>query len=268
MISKLIEQNIHPERENNNDRFRVKYNSKRDFNKLKVKITRLANGEQQFFEFDSERLPDADSIYFTTALSNNKLLVNWHNVEPIVITNNETKIILSGSGKVSANNHEKNIKTGFPAIADKNSKVLILGTMPGERSLLLQQYYGHGGNHFWKIMYALFEKPFNKDYKDRKKLLLDNRIALWDVIQYCEGEGSADSAIINEKANDFASFYNEHPAIQHVFFTSQKAAGFYDAYIKRKPQFGYNLLPSPSSMNTWKTLDEKIAEWKLILKYL
>lgn len=268
MISKLIERNIPPERENTNDRFRVKYNSRQDFIKLLVKITRLVNGEQQLFEFDANSLPDTDSIYFTTSLMNNKLQVIWHNIVPTFLSKDETEQILPTITKTPVNRDEKKGKIAFPPIANERSRILILGTMPGERSLLLQQYYGHGGNHFWKIMYALFEKPFNKDYKDRKKLLLENRIALWDVIEYCEGEGSADSAIINEKANDFASFYNEHPAIQHVFFTSQKAAGFYDAYIKRKPQFGYNLLPSPSSMNTWKTLDEKIAEWKLILKYL
>lgn len=268
MKPKLIQRNIPPERENTNDRFRVKYNGKQDFKKLIVKIIRLATGEHLIFEFNSNSLPDRDSIYFTTSLLNNKLQVTWQNIDPTIISEGKTDQILSTDTIKMINKDEKNGKIAFPPIANERSKILILGTMPGERSLLLQQYYGHGGNHFWKIMYALFEKPFNNDYEDRKKLLLDNGIALWDVLQYCEGEGSADSAIINEKANDFSSFYNAHSAIQHVFFTSKKAAGFYDTYIKRNPQFGYNILPSPSSMNTWKSLDEKIVEWKSLLKYL
>ena len=159
-------------------------------------------------------------------------------------------------------------KQAFPPLADSNSKILILGTMPGEQSLKLQQYYGHRGNQFWKIIYRLFEKPLSINYEERKKLLQEKGIALWDVLDACERDGSSDNQIMNEKPNDFDSFYKKHPSIRSVFFASGKARDYYDMHIKRKPGITYNLLPSPSGANTWKTFDEKVQEWAAILGYL
>ncbi len=140
--------------------------------------------------------------------------------------------------------------------------------MPDEQSLKLQQYYGRKDNQFWKIIFALFNQPLVHDYETKKALLLSKDIAVWDVLRYCEREGSADSKIQKEVPNDFASFYSKHPQVKQVFFTSTKARDYYDTYVKRKPDYNYHLLPSTSSANTWKTVDEKLNEWKLILKYL
>ena len=163
--------------------------------------------------------------------------------------------------------HMSNLKLAFPPIVNKNSRILILGTMPGEKSLKLQQYYGHAGNHFWKIIFTLFDQPFSKDYEIRKQLLLDNGIALWDVLKTCECKGSSDSNILNEEANDFQSFYNLYPEIKAVFFGSQKAEAFYNRYVLKSPNKLYYTLPSPSSANTWKTFEQKLDDWKLIKHY-
>lgn len=140
--------------------------------------------------------------------------------------------------------------------------------MPGERSLKLQQYYGHAGNHFWKIIFDLFNRPFSKDYEIRTELLLEKRIALWDVLSNCEGKGSADSNILNEIPNDFVSFYRAHPNLKNVFFASKKAETFYDIYVGKSEERGYTILPSPSSANTWKTYEAKLREWKVIVDIL
>ena len=160
------------------------------------------------------------------------------------------------------------MKTAFKPIGSKDSKILILGTMPGDRSLRLQQYYGHAGNQFWKIMFSLFERPFSQDYNQRIDLLLKNKIALWDVLSHCERKGSADTGIEKEVPNDFASFYKSHQNIKHVFLTSKKAEKFYDKHIGKNSSRNYYLLPSPSRANTWKTFDTKLNEWKQILKVL
>ena len=160
------------------------------------------------------------------------------------------------------------MKTAFKPIENKDSKILILGTMPGERSIKLQQYYGHAGNHFWKIMFSLFNQTFTDDYDKRVLLLQQNKIALWDVLSHCEGVGSADSNIRNEKANDFKSFYENHPAIKYIFFASKKAEALYDKYVSKGKERNYFLLPSPSRANTWKSLDDKLEHWKTILNYL
>lgn len=154
------------------------------------------------------------------------------------------------------------MKKAFTPIVSMSSKILILGTMPGEKSLKLQQYYGNRGNHFWKIMFEMFGIPFSDDYDERINLLMKHGIALWDVLQFCEREGSLDSNIKNEIANDFEAFYNAHPNIMHVFFSSKNAAKYYDKYVGRRNNIVYDILPSPSGANATKSFKEKLQEWK------
>lgn len=160
------------------------------------------------------------------------------------------------------------VKTAFPPIANNNSKILLLGTMPGEQSLKLQQYYGHKGNQFWKLIFTLFNHPFTDNYEVKRQLLLSKGIALWDVLQNCEREGSADSNIKAEKPNDFSGFYKDFPNVKNLFFTSGKAEAFYDTHVGGNGKVSYYNLPSPSRANTWKTFEEKLNDWKLILKFL
>ena len=87
------------------------------------------------------------------------------------------------------------ITFSFPPISNIESKVLILGTMPGIASLKLNQYYGHTRNNFWKLLFEIFNEPFSTDYEIRKKMLLKNNVALWDVIKVCVREGSLDCDI-------------------------------------------------------------------------
>lgn len=160
------------------------------------------------------------------------------------------------------------MKQAFPPLVNQNSKILILGTMPGEKSLELQEYYGNKGNSFWKLLFTLFKRPLPKEYIEKKQLLEENNIALWDVLAYCERTGSLDSNIKNEKANDFESFYKQYPNIKHVFFSSKNASNFYDKYVGRKKDLQYSILPSPSGANASKSFLQKLEEWEAILEAL
>lgn len=160
------------------------------------------------------------------------------------------------------------MKQAFPPLVNQNSKILILGTMPGEKSLELQEYYGNKGNSFWKLLFTLFNRPLPKKYIEKKQLLEENNIALWDVLAYCERTGSLDSNIKNEKANDFESFYKQYPNIKHVFFSSKNASNFYDKYVGRKKDLQYSILPSPSGANASKSFLQKLEEWEAILEAL
>ncbi len=160
------------------------------------------------------------------------------------------------------------MKQAFPPLVNQNSKILILGTMPGEKSLELQEYYGNKGNSFWKLLFTLFDKPLPKEYTEKKQLLEENDIALWDVLAYCERTGSLDSNIKNEKANDFESFYKQYPNIKNVFFSSKNASNFYDKYVGRKKDLQYFILPSPSGANASKSFLQKLDEWEAILEAL
>ncbi|NLN94687.1 MAG: DNA-deoxyinosine glycosylase [Bacteroidales bacterium] len=95
-------------------------------------------------------------------------------------------------------------KEGFPPIIDGNTKVLVLGTMPGDRSILTGEYYANPKNQFWKIIFRVFNSGESVlDYNDKIELLLKNKIGLWDVLFRANRAGSLDSNIYNEEFNDF-----------------------------------------------------------------
>ena len=160
------------------------------------------------------------------------------------------------------------MKKAFPPFVNSNSKILILGTMPGEKSLELQEYYGNKGNSFWKLLFTLFDQPLPQEFSKKKQLLIENDIALWDVLEFCERTGSLDSNIKNEVPNDFKSFYKEYPNLKHVFFSSKNASKYYDKYIGRRNDIQYTILPSPSGANASKSFLQKLEEWKAIIEAL
>lgn len=157
------------------------------------------------------------------------------------------------------------------AVASADAKVLILGSMPGQQSLARQQYYAHPHNAFWKIIANLF--GFNPDasYTDKLLALQQHKLALWDVIQSCERQGSLDSQISNASiiSNDFASFFVQHTQIQHIFFNGSRA---YQEYHKRvMPQLAEQWqaiactrLPSTSSAMASLRFEQKLSMWAQI----
>ena len=152
----------------------------------------------------------------------------------------------------------------FPPISSQDSKILILGTMPGTKSLELNQYYGHKQNNFWKFLFTIIGEEFSMDYQTRKNLLIKNKIALWDVLQFCDRVGSLDSAIKNEIANNFESFLNTHPQIEYIFFNGQKAEAFFKKYVHLEKEYKSFTLPSTSPANASKTFQDKLREWNII----
>jgi len=160
------------------------------------------------------------------------------------------------------------MKKAFEPIVYPDSKILILGTMPGEKSLLLQEYYGNKGNQFWRLLFSVFNLEPKTDYFDKIKFLKDNNIALWDVLQYCEREGSLDSNIKNEVANDFETFHSQYPLITKVFFSSKNAAAYYNKYVGIREGLEYSVLPSPSGANATMSFAQKLEIWKQKLSIL
>jgi len=94
-------------------------------------------------------------------------------------------------------------KSGFPAIIDQNTEILILGSLPSDKSIKAGEYYANPQNHFWKIMFSIFNNntPLYT-YKEKTELLLKNKIGLWDVLTEAERIGSLDSNIQKEVLND------------------------------------------------------------------
>ena len=139
----------------------------------------------------------------------------------------------------------------FPPISRRDATTLILGSLPGRRSLEMQQYYAHPHNAFWKLIGAIFEVEGTLPYPRRVRILTANRIALWDVLAAAERPGSLDSSIVQRSArvNDFAAFFRAHPRIRRVFFNGRKAEEMYRRFVKLGPEFAhiqYQCLPSTS----------------------
>ena len=160
---------------------------------------------------------------------------------------------------------------GFAPIVSGNANVLILGTMPSEASLLRQQYYGHPRNTFWPIMSALFGSNSELCYQQRKNLLIENGIAVWDVLQSCNRLGSSDSNIklATIRTNDFTGFFAEYKDIKQVFFNGRTAENLYQKYIlptlnHRFSYLQYLCLPSTSPAYASLKLEQKIEAWKVI----
>jgi hypoxanthine-DNA glycosylase len=153
----------------------------------------------------------------------------------------------------------------FPPAADEQAATLILGSMPGKESLKQNQYYAHPQNAFWKIMGDLVGTHPTLPYQQRLSALTAAHIALWDVLKTCERQGSLDSDIQNETANDFASFFNNHPHITHVFFNGAKAEQSFKRSVLGKqklPPLEFARLPSTSPAHAGMRYEEKLKAWK------
>lgn len=155
----------------------------------------------------------------------------------------------------------------FPPVADAHATILILGSMPGQESLRQQQYYAHPHNAFWKIMGDLVGAYPALPYPQRLQALKAAHIALWDVLHSCEREGSLDSDIEQEEANDFASFFAQHPHITHVYFNGAKAEHSFRKFVLGKqalPPLKLLRLPSTSPAHAGMRHEEKLAAWQIV----
>ncbi len=157
------------------------------------------------------------------------------------------------------------LKKSFKAISSTNSRVLILGTMPGDKSLELQEYYGHPRNKFWKIMASITNSEIPLSYNEKITLLIKNNIALWDVIEQANRLGSLDSAIKNEKANELNIFIAKHKHLHTICFNGKKAETLYNKYFTKETTIRYFSLPSSSPANAGISFENICKTWKQIL---
>lgn len=161
--------------------------------------------------------------------------------------------------------------SGFLPIVSRHARVLILGSIPSIESLARQEYYGHPKNAFWPIMGALFGAAPELCYQQRTEILMDNGIAVWDVLQACNRPGSLDSNIklATIKTNAFSDFYAKHRTIEQVFFNGAMAEMLYKKHVlptlnQRFAYLQYLRLPSTSPAHASLRLEEKIEAWKVI----
>lgn len=156
----------------------------------------------------------------------------------------------------------------FPPIIDENSKILILGSIPGIKSLEMQQYYAHPQNKFWKILFEILGEEFTTDYHEKIKFLHQNHIALWDVIDTCERKSSLDSDIKNEEANKISELLEKHPNVKAIFCNGQKSFKNLQQILGKNFHLPIFVMPSTSPANAGVPYPEKLAQWSKIIDYL
>lgn len=158
----------------------------------------------------------------------------------------------------------------FAPLAGAGSKILILGSMPGVKSLQEQEYYAHPQNRFWKLLELLLNEPAPQDYAAKKALLARHGVALWDTLGLCEREGSLDSDIKNEIPNDVLGLLAQYPSIRAIFCNGGKAGAAFKKYFARSLPPGVEVFyfHSTSPANARMDLAALAAEWGKILEYL
>ena len=156
---------------------------------------------------------------------------------------------------------------GFAPIANRDARVLILGSMPGAASLSAGEYYAHPRNAFWKIMADITGVAAEAPYAKRIAALKASGIVLWDVLQSCKRRGSLDADIEADtlKVNDFAAFFRQHHSIEKICFNGATAERYYTRYVLPELSAGSMRLlrlPSTSPAHASLSLVQKSAVWQ------
>jgi hypoxanthine-DNA glycosylase len=159
-----------------------------------------------------------------------------------------------------------NLKSSFDPITKKDIEILILGTLPGDKSIELQEYYGHSRNRFWKVIARITNNETPENYLDKIVLLSTSKIAVWDIAHKAIRKGSLDTAIFQEKPNDINGFIQNHPNLKVIGFNGKKAEALHDKYFERSDKIKYYSLPSTSPANAKFGMDKISEIWLKILK--
>ena len=172
------------------------------------------------------------------------------------------------------------VTQSFPALESEQVHVLVLGTMPGVRSIETQQYYAHARNAFWPIVVAFCENRRPRDfsradsYEDRVARVTRTGIAVWDVLARCERPGSLDSAIVrdSEVPNDLVGFAQRHPELERVVFNGKTAERLFTRHVLKtdagNSAFAHIALisaPSTSPAMASLSLAQKYEHWSRAL---
>ena len=150
---------------------------------------------------------------------------------------------------------------------NKDSKILILGSIPSVKSREFGFYYMHPQNRFWKVLSDLFGEDISNTISDKKKFLKKHKIALWDVLASCEINGSSDSTIKNPKVNDICGLIKDTD-VETIFVTGKKSLELYNKFCYNDVLIKAIYLPSTSGANCAFSYEKLMREYEIIIKYL
>lgn len=149
----------------------------------------------------------------------------------------------------------------FEPVYNERSEILILGTFPSVKSREQGFFYGHPQNRFWKVIAGLTDSSVPNSVEEKKRLLLKNKIAVWDVIAKCDITGSSDSSIKNVIPADIAGII-QGSRIKRIYANGNMAKKLYDKYILPTLHMEIIGLPSTSPANAAYSLEKLIQIWR------
>lgn len=161
--------------------------------------------------------------------------------------------------------------TGFPPIARRDARVLVLGSMPSVLSLRDHEYYAHPQNLFWQLMGEMFGAGRELPYAERTARLLRAGVALWDVAHRCRRELSADATMRDVEPNDIAGLVARCPRIAAVCLNGRKAEQLYRRLVLPRASAALaavpcHVLPSTSPANAALRIEAKREAWRIVLR--
>ena len=163
-------------------------------------------------------------------------------------------------------NSNLNLSHSFPPLIYESVKILILGSLPGKKSIELKEYYGHPRNRMWKILCAINNCELPTDYESKKTFLKKNKIGLWDVASSAERRGSLDSNIKKEIPNDVESLLLDFSSIKVIGFNGKKSESMYNKFFKLNKSIKYVSLPSSSPANMAISFENICIRWIELFK--
>ena len=152
----------------------------------------------------------------------------------------------------------------FGPLFSENSRVLILGSFPSVKSREQQFFYGHPQNRFWKVLAALYHQGLPLTIPEKKALILDHGLALWDSVASCIITGSADASMKSVQANDLSPILDSCP-IGRIFCNGKTSWQMYEKLIQPVTGREAVCLPSTSPANAQWSLERLIDAWAVIL---
>ncbi|MCI8548366.1 MAG: DNA-deoxyinosine glycosylase [Bacilli bacterium] len=156
---------------------------------------------------------------------------------------------------------EKTVKHELEPIYNKESKILILGSIPSVKSREKKFYYAHPQNKFWRILSDVYKEEKLETIEEKKLFLQKYNIALWDIIKSCTQENSSDSSIKNVKPNNIKDIVKK-TNITKIFTTGKTAYNLYNKYIYPKIKIKAIYLPSTSPANASIKYEELLNIYK------
>ena len=155
---------------------------------------------------------------------------------------------------------------GFPAVYDKDSKILILGSFPSIISRKENFYYANPTNRFWRILEILFNTKLDS-VATKKEFLSKNHIALYDSILSCKIKSSSDSSIKKVVPTNLKKIV-DNSKIKMIFCNGKTSYNYYMKYNYPKVLIQPIILPSSSAANAKLKLDDLVEHYKVIKDYL